>query len=218
MGLIARRKKKKPQSLRDLSQRFILFVRRVRKEDDAMSEASSTARTWFNKLWHLPDSARWMDPLPAFHRRGIIIAAIVVLLAFLWPSPAPQQPQRPLNSYRSGESEVPLQAELTGQQPGNAKEQPTRAPADSQGQWHDYQIASGQTLAQLFRDHNLPVNDVFAMAEVEGPNKPLSNLQTGQRVRIRQNGQGVVTGLTVEVEQKQVLFTRQPDGSFLQAQ
>ena len=216
MGHIARRRKKKPHPLRGLFQRF-LRVRRMHKEDDAMPEASSTARLWFNKLWHLTDSARWMDPLPLFHRRGIVVAAIVVLLAFLWPSPTPQQPQRPI-TYHSGETDVPIQAELSGQQPDNNEQQQSAATADSQGQWHDYQIAAGQTLAQLFRDRNLPVNDVFAMARVEGTNKPLSNLQTGQRVRIRQNAQGVVTGLTVEVDGGQVLFTRQPDGSFLQAQ
>ncbi len=56
------------------------------------------------------------------------------------------------------------------------------------------------------------------MARVEGDGQPLSALQSGQQVKIRQNAQGVVTGLTVESSNGPVLFTRQPDGSFIRAQ
>ena len=72
--------------------------------------------------------------------------------------------------------------------------------------------------AQLFRDHGLPATDVYAMAQVEGADKPLSNLQNGQMVKIRQNASCVVTGLTIDTgNNQQVLFTRQPDGSFIRA-
>ena len=48
--------------------------------------------------------------------------------------------------------------------------------------------------------------------------RPLSNLQNGQMVQIRQNASGVVTGLTIDTGNgQQVLFTRQPDGSFVRA-
>ncbi|CCJ76842.1 Putative cell envelope opacity-associated protein A [Cronobacter muytjensii 530] len=54
------------------------------------------------------------------------------------------------------------------------------------------------------------------MAKVEGDGKPLSNLQQGQMVQVRQNASGVVTALTIDTgDNQQVLFTRQPDGSFL---
>lgn len=186
-----------------------------------MPKASSGKRLphFFSQLWQLPDSIRWMDPLPPFHRRGIIFIIAMVLLAFLWPSPTPEPPLRPVNTGSTGGTDLPLQAEITDRpaQSPPAAQQPVASP-DSQGQWRSYQIASGQTLAQLFRDNNLPVNDVFAMAQVEGTDKPLSNLQTGQRVKIRQNMQGIITGLTVDGSSGQVLFTRQPDGTFLRAQ
>lgn len=38
------------------------------------------------KVWHAPDNFRFMDPLPPMHRRGIIIAAIVLVVGFLLPS------------------------------------------------------------------------------------------------------------------------------------
>lgn len=75
-----------------------------------------------------------------------------------------------------------------------------------------------QNLAQLFRDHGLPATDVYAMAQVEGAGKPLSTLQSGQTVQIRQNANGVVTGLTIDTGNgQQVLFTRQSNGSFVRA-
>ncbi|WP_130832047.1 OapA family protein [[Erwinia] mediterraneensis] len=166
---------------------------------------------WLQQIWHLPDNLRWMDPLPPFHRRGIILALLVMLIGFLWPGSTPQYPvERP---QPGTPKEVPMQAEIY-----DSARPPAEAPADAQGTWRSYVVASGQTLAQLFRDNNLPVNDVFAMARVEGNDQPLSSLQSGQQVRIRQNTQGVVTGLTVESDNGQVLFTRQPDGSFIRAQ
>jgi hypothetical protein len=89
-------------------------------------------------------------------------------------------------------------------------------PTAENGQLHHYRIVEGQTLAQLFRQHNLPVGDVFAMAQSEGEDKPLSNLQAGQQVDIQQNAQGMVTSLDIETgTNSRVRFVRQADGSYL---
>ncbi len=186
------------------------------------------------RIWHAPEHFRLMDPLPAPHRRGIIIAALVMIIGFLWP--AAEEPPRPVtrDAQLSIESQSPMHAELVNppadtapaatQEPVQAEEQPqTQAPVpntnnDIEGQWRAYRVESGQTMAQLFRDHKLPPADLYSMAQAEGDDKPLSNLQTGQMVQIRQNANGVVTGLTIDIgNDRQVLFTRQPDGSFLRA-
>lgn len=173
------------------------------------SDAPSRLSAWLFRIWHATDTVRWMGPLPPAHRRGILIALLVMLLAFLWPSGSSRYPvERP--QTLGGEKEVPMQAEIY--------DNGTPPKADSQGEWRSYTIASGQTLAQLFRDNNLPVGDVFAMARVEGSDQPLSALQSGQQVKIRLNAQGVVNGLTVDGANGPVLFTRQPDGSFIRAQ
>ncbi|WP_315975544.1 OapA family protein [Pantoea dispersa] len=219
MGQIAprRRRTRAPRTLFSRLQRW-LPDRRVttasEEEERMASETPSRIPAVLQRIWHLLDNVRWMDPLPPLHRRGIVIALLVMLLAFLWPASTPQYPvERPAES--SGK-EVPMQAEIydnNAQPPQN-----TTPKSDAQGEWHSYTVASGQTLAQLFRDNNLPVNDVFAMARVEGDGQPLSALQSGQQVKIRQNAQGVVTGLTVDSSNGPVLFTRQPDGSFIRAQ
>ncbi|AST81645.1 TPA: hypothetical protein I8190_003335 [Citrobacter freundii] len=199
------------------------------------------------KIWHAPDNFRIMDPLPSMHRRGIIIAAIVLVVGFLLPSgdtndapPVTRNAQLDLQSPSQPPTEAQLQAQLVapqndpGQvapvapepiQEGQPEEQPQTQQPQTQPfqqdsgidqQWRSYRVESGKTMAQLFRDHGLPPTDVYAMAQVEGAGKPLSTLQNGQMVQIRQNANGVVTGLTIDTgNNQQVLFTRQPDGSFI---
>lgn len=187
-------------------------------------------KPWIARIWHAPEHFHLMDPLPPMHRRGIIIAAAIVVAGFLWPTA--DETSRPVTreAQLSIESQSPMharlvnppntQAPVTPAEPNRVAGQP-QAPVphannDIEQQWHTYRVESGQTVAQLFRDHNLPPADVYAMAQVEGDNKPLSNLQAGQRVQIRQNANGVVTGLTIDLgNERQILFTRQPDGSFL---
>ncbi|MDG1640966.1 hypothetical protein DA718_26200 [Klebsiella huaxiensis] len=115
----------------------------------------------------------------------------------------------------------PIQDEQPDQAPQQTASQPYQEQQSTPGieqQWRTYRIEAGKTLAQLFRDHNLPPTDVYAMAQVEGSGKPLSSLQTGQTVQIRQNANGVVTGLTIDTGGgQQVLFTRQANGSFIRA-
>ncbi|EFE07182.1 LysM-like peptidoglycan-binding domain-containing protein [Citrobacter youngae] len=203
------------------------------------------------KIWHAPDNFRIMDPLPPMHRRGIIIAAIVLVIGFLLPSSdtsdAPvvtRTAQLDLQSQSQPPTEAQLQAQLVPPQndPGQVapvapepiqegepdaqpqaqqsqpQSQPFQQDSGIEQQWRSYRVDSGKTLAQVFRDHNLPPTDVYAMAQVEGAGKPLSNLKDGQMIQIRQNANGVVTGLTIDTGNgQQVLFTRQPNGSFIRA-
>ena len=188
-----------------------------------------------------------MDPLPPLHRRGIIIGALMVIVGFLLPSggddvdtaPVTRNAQLDLQSQTRPQPDAqPMQTQLVtpSNDPGQVapvepepvqdeqeqaaapSEPQTQQPTGIEQQWRSYRVEPGKTLAQLFRDHNLPPTDVYAMAKVEGAGKPLSNLQNGQMVQIRQNASGVVTGLTIDTGNgQQVLFTRQPDGSFIRA-
>ncbi|AAN45698.1 hypothetical protein BW725_14465 [Shigella flexneri] len=168
------------------------------------------------KVWHAPDNFRFMDPLPPMHRRGIIIAAIVLVVGFLLPSD-----DTPNASVVTREAQLDIQSQSqppTEEQPQTTQTQPFQPDSGIDNQWRSYRVEPGKTMAQLFRDHGLPATDVYAMAQVEGAGKPLSNLQNGQMVKIRQNASGVVTGLTIDTgNNQQVLFTRQPDGSFIRA-
>lgn len=200
------------------------------------------------KIWHAPDNLRIMDPLPPAHRRGVIVAALAIIVGFLLPSaddsPPPQVTRSAQLDFQS-QSQAPqpdaqpLHAQLVTpsndldqvapvapepvqeEQPSEQQAAPSRTQpyqeSRSSSDWRTYQVEAGKTLAQLFRDNNLPPTDVYAMAQVEGAGKPLSNLKNGQKVQIRKNANGVVTGLTIESDNGQVLFTRQQDGSFIRA-
>ncbi|WP_437886841.1 LysM-like peptidoglycan-binding domain-containing protein [Phytobacter sp. V91] len=205
------------------------------------------------KIWHAPDHFRILDPLPSLHRKGLILAFVLVVAGILLPSgdntppsstavgreaqldiQSQSQPTTPVLTAPSGQSQpsaplvnepqqnVPLEPEPVQEQPQEEVSAPQRTATSSAGgieqQWRSYRVGQGKTLAQVFRDHNLPPTDVYAMAKVEGDGKPLSTLQSGQMVKIRQNANGVVTGLTIEGSNGQsALFTRQQDGSFIRA-
>ncbi|MCP1106884.1 Opacity-associated protein A domain protein [Serratia nevei] len=171
-------------------------------EPPSANDKMQQVKALLAKVWHLPDGFHWMEPLPYFHRRWVLIFGIILLLALLWP----YSPERQPFPVSQQETNVPLQAERQN----SATNEPTPA-----GNWQRYQIQPGQTLAQLFRDNNLPVNEVFAMAQVEGGDKPLSNMKAGQEVRIERDANGVINALSVTtVDNSQVLFRRQADGSY----
>ncbi|MGU9866692.1 LysM-like peptidoglycan-binding domain-containing protein [Kluyvera ascorbata] len=198
------------------------------------------------KIWHAPDDLRILDPLPPAHRRGVIVAALAIIVGFLLPSaddspPAqvtrsaqldfqsqtPQPDAQPLHAQLVTPSNdldqvapvapEPVQEEQPSEQQATPSQTQPYQESRNTNEWHTYQVEAGKTLAQLFRDNNLPATDVYAMAQVEGSGKPLSSLKNGQKVQIRKNANGVVTGLTIESDNGQVLFTRQPDGSFIRA-
>ena len=81
--------------------------------------------------------------------------------------------------------------------------------------WQTFTIREGQTLAQLFRDNQLPVNDAFAMAKSEDQQKSLSQLRAGQAIRLQRNPQGEISMLEVTNSAGTVItFTRLSDGSY----
>ncbi|CFX39189.1 opacity-associated protein A [Salmonella enterica subsp. enterica serovar Typhi] len=181
------------------------------------------------KIWHAPDNFRIMEPLPPMHRRGIIIAAIVLVIGFLLPasetsdSPVVTREAQLVAPQNDPDQVAPVASEPIQEGQPEEQNQPQTQPFQQDSgigqQWRSYRVEPGKTLAQLFRDHGLPPTDVYAMAQVEGAGKPLSNLKNGQMIKIRQNASGVVTGLTIDGDNgQQVLFTRQPDGSFIRAQ
>lgn len=186
-----------------------------------------------------------MGKFPGLHRRAILIIAIALLVVFFWPTsentseppqpsssthdlpvpiastndPAYQPPipqaQDSLNA-ESGTStsiEEPMTNDPEGNIAQTAPQQNTQStPAQT---WQTYTIKEGQTLAQLFRDNQLPVNDAFSMAKSEDQQKSLSQLRSGQTIRLQRNPQGDVSMLEVTNSAGTVItYTRLSDGSY----
>ncbi|MCD1125389.1 Opacity-associated protein A domain protein [Jinshanibacter sp. LJY008] len=206
------------------------------------SEGGNPLKVLLSKLWHLPDSFSWMEPLPYAHRRGVILATLLILCAFLWPSDkggtttnntpvelsAPEaittQPNAPPPELSQAlNTPTPIQPpSLTSSQ------QTTETPASPQlpqppvipeqpanPEWKEFTIQKGHTLTQLFRENRFIVNDAFLLAQVEGPGKPLNALKIGQKIRVQLTQNKQVMALEVELSaNKSALFTRQSDGRF----
>lgn len=149
------------------------------------------------KIWHAPDNFRIMDPLPPLHRRGIIIGALLIVIGFLLPSGSdnvdtapvsrnaeldiqsqsqPQPGSQPMQTQLVTPSNDPGQVAPVEPEPVQEDQELAATPSEPQAQqptgieqqWRSYRVEPGKTLAQLFRDHNLPATDVYAMAQVEG--------------------------------------------------
>lgn len=219
MGRIAPRKRASPETdYQGVMRAALSFLQHLpamridnarRLPSFAVSVRMQSLRSTLKALWHRPDSYRWMEPLPPFHRRWILIATVLLLVVLLWPYTPPTPRTNNTATPITLNESAPMQANLINRTPPP----PARTAAPS---WQTYHIVAGQTLAQLFRDNNLPVNDVFAMAQVEGRDKPLSNLRAGQAIKLQLNAQGMVTELEIETTEGQVVhFSRQADGVFL---
>jgi cell envelope opacity-associated protein A len=129
------------------------------------------------KIWHAPDNFRIMDPLPNLHRRGIIIAALLVVVGFLLPSgddsdtaPASRNAQLDIQSQSQPQRDSqPMQTQLVtpSNDPGQVApvepepiqdDQPqeqaaapqVQQPTGIDQQWRSYRVEPGKTMAQLF--------------------------------------------------------------------
>lgn len=130
------------------------------------------------------------------------------------PIPEGRSPQLPTAPEIIPEPIEPTPDEPAVVTPPETTQEP-KTTRPSANDWQNYRVQKGKTLAQLFRDNNLQANDAFTMARVEGAEKPLSNLQQGQKVRLKANAKGEVQLLeTTASDGKIYSFARLSDGSY----
>lgn len=78
-----------------------------------------------------------------------------------------------------------------------------------------FTVKKGQTIAQVFRNNGLPVDDLFRMTAVEGAQKPLNQVEAGDKIRVIRGKDKTITELKIDKTSGQsVTFTRQRDGSY----
>lgn len=186
-----------------------------------------------------------MGKFPGLHRRAILVIAIALLVVFFWPtSENTSEPPQPSSSTHdlpvpiastndlTSQTAIPQAQDSLNADPAVSPsiEDPTAndpeeniaqttPPQNTQSTpaqtWQTYTIKEGQTLAQLFRDNQLPVNDAFSMAKSEGQQKSLSQLRSGQTIRLQRNPQGDISMLEVTNSAGTVItYTRLSDGSY----
>ncbi|EMQ4858384.1 hypothetical protein AAIB78_001491 [Morganella morganii] len=114
---------------------------------------------------------------------------------------------------------LPPGALNTGPAPQPVTEQPPasaeQTPAPVQDSTLRFTLKKGQTLAQVFRSNGLPVDDLFRMTAVEGPQKPLNQVESGDKISVTKGKGNTVSVLRIDKANGQsATFKRQKDGSY----
>ncbi len=141
------------------------------------------------------------SPLPRKNTIGLLILIPLWLLVLAW-EPAPTAPQ----AAPSGSLDVPLAVPAQALTAGNATSAAAKPVVEEKvnGTWLQHEVQAGETLYSIWRKFELPGAELSRLIAIEGPDRPLTRLQSGraifilvddsrriQRVEIRSYGQAV---------------------------
>lgn len=182
--------------------------------------------------------------LPNLHRRilMVLIPLIIVLLLF----PSPQDPEDQTLEYEGKKASEPSRMTvplvINGEETSATKPKPKveekekrvqlsgpEASSESKPQrkitnnagpepWNNYTVQKGDTLSQVFRNNDLSLSDLNQLIEIEGKDKPLSQIKHGQLIRFKLTNRGDLDILQIEKEDGPVMFFRLSSGGFARSQ
>lgn len=126
-------------------------------------------------------SLKLASPLPRKHTIGLLVLIPLWLLVLAW-EPAPAAP----TTAPSGSLAVPLAVPAQALTIGNAGELQAAKPVEEKvdGTWLQHDVQAGETLYSIFRKFELPGAELSRLIAVEGPDRPLTRLQSGKSVFI----------------------------------
>ncbi|MEZ9175285.1 LysM-like peptidoglycan-binding domain-containing protein [Vibrio kanaloae] len=186
-----RRQKKKQQvdHFAELKDRLLQLKVKMSSLDIKKMKATVT-QTW--------------QALPKLHQRLLMVIVPIVLLLLFVPLPEPKVEVVPSTSR------VALEIDTVGL----SKQQNTKSTPSESSTWQEYLVKQGDTLAQVFRNNDLPLSDLNALVRIEGSDKPLSQIRKGQLVRFKVAETGQLDILQLEKGDTSVMFFRLSDGGF----
>lgn len=195
-----RRQRKKPP------QRDYLSMLRHRWAEQGFASRFDSLRQW----WFI---------FPQFHRQALSVLIPVTLLLIVIPWPSPD-----LGDQNSSER-TPVRVEVglnttpldnVAMTPESRTKQASEALVRSA--WISYTVKQGDTLAQFFRENNLPMSDLTGLIAIEGSDKPLSNIRPGQLIRYKLNKEAQLDILQLEKTGQSIMFFRLSNGGFGRSQ
>lgn len=146
--------------------------------------------------------------LPQLHRRALMVITPLLLVLLVVPIPDAQNEDQPAVSTNSQRVEIDINTRSLSEQKGEEKD------SLASKAWREYEVKSGDTLAQVFRSNGLAMADLNALVKVEGSDKPLSKIKQGQLVRFKLADNGQLDILQLEKRNQSVMFFRLSDGGF----
>ncbi len=144
--------------------------------------------------------------LPKLHQRLLMVISPIVLILLLVPLPEPKVEATPVTSR------VALEINTVGLSEQHNTKSNSSEPTNNN--WQEYLVKQGDTLAQVFRNNDLPQSDLNALVRIEGADKPLSHIRKGQLVRFKLAETGQLDILQLEKGDTSVMFFRLSDGGF----
>ncbi|QYK81535.1 opacity-associated protein A [Aeromonas media] len=120
---------------------------------------------------------------PAAHL-GLLVLVPLWLLLLAW-EPAPSAPKAAPSGSLAVPLAVPTQALTVGN--GAASSAPAAAkPVEEKvdGTWLQHEVQAGETLYSIWRKFELPGAELSRLIAIEGPDRPLTRLQSGKSVFI----------------------------------
>ncbi|ERM58779.1 MULTISPECIES: LysM-like peptidoglycan-binding domain-containing protein [Vibrio] len=142
--------------------------------------------------------------LPKLHQRLLMVISPIVLILLFVPLPEPKVDSAPITS----------RVELEINTVGLSEQQNAKSNSSEPSNWQEYLVKQGDTLAQVFRNNDLPLSDLNALVRIEGADKPLSQIRKGQLVRFKLAETGQLDILQLEKGDTSVMFFRLSDGGF----
>ncbi|ENY73489.1 LysM-like peptidoglycan-binding domain-containing protein [Aeromonas diversa] len=122
--------------------------------------------------------------LPRRHLIGLAVLIPLWLLILAWQPSA----ELPVQSAPSGSLAVPIAVPVEAQQTAAGQPiQPKPKPVEqipTGWRWLTHEIDGGETLFSVFRQFQLPGAELSRLVAIEGPDRPLTRLQTGKSVYI----------------------------------
>ncbi|CAM2803443.1 LysM-like peptidoglycan-binding domain-containing protein [Vibrio rarus] len=176
------------------------------------------ADKWNQIEWMaLPSKFKGMfTALPKLHRRALMVIVPVTLILVMMPEPKTSTEVK-LAKPTDQRVSVPINTRGLSEQnstSSNTSNITLSSETSSNGQWIEYTVKAGDTLANVFRANQLSMTDLNALAKIEGIDKPLSQIKQGQLVRFKRDEQGRLDILQLERSSDSVMFFRLSNGGF----
>ena len=128
-------------------------------------------------------SFKLSSPLPRKNTIGLLMLVPIWLLLLAW-EPAPSVPGVAPSGSLAVPLAVPTQALTVGSATtdGVVAAKPVEEKVD--GSWLQHDVQAGETLYSIFRKFELPGAELSRLIAIEGPDRPLTRLQSGKSVFI----------------------------------
>ncbi|MGY3930635.1 opacity-associated protein A [Aeromonas encheleia] len=129
-------------------------------------------------------SFKLTSPLPRKNTIGLLVLVPIWLLLLAW-EPAPSAPRVAPSGSLAVPLAVPTQALTVGSATSGGAVQAAKPVEEKvNGSWLQHDVQAGETLYSIFRKFELPGAELSRLIAIEGPDRPLTRLQSGKSVFI----------------------------------